>query len=171
MIGTHITRPLALLAFIATVVGANWALATFGIVPIGFGLTAPAGVFAAGLAFSLRDWLHEAGGRAWVLVAIVVGASLSYAIEPTFAIASGVAFACSELLDFAVYTPLRKRGWGPAVLASNAAGMVADSALFLWLAFGSLQFIEGQLVGKAYMTVAAIAVIWLCRNRRDLFVR
>tara|TARA_R100000315_G_C5216450_1_gene129351 strand:+ start:35 stop:541 length:507 start_codon:yes stop_codon:yes gene_type:complete len=161
----------ALALFISTVVGANWALATFGIVPIGFGLTAPAGVFAAGLAFSVRDWMHEVGGRRWVLVAIFLGAFLSWCIEPTFAIASGLAFACSELLDFAIYTPLRRRGWIPAVLASNAAGMVADSALFLSLAFGSLQFIEGQLVGKAYMTIIAIAIVFVFRRIRDISVR
>ena len=37
----------ALTAYIGTVYGANWALQKFGIVSIGFGLTAPAGVFRA----------------------------------------------------------------------------------------------------------------------------
>ena len=45
-------------AFVATVAGANWALANFGIVNIGLGLTAPAGVYFAGIAFTLRDLLH-----------------------------------------------------------------------------------------------------------------
>ena len=49
-------------AFAGTVIGANWALAEFGIINIGFGLAAPAGVLFAGLAFGLRDALHETGG-------------------------------------------------------------------------------------------------------------
>ena len=153
-----------LAAFVATVFGANWALGEFGIVPIGFGLMAPAGVFFAGAAFTCRDMLHDAMGRPAVVTAIVIGAGLSWFLEPTFAVASGVAFLVSELGDFAVYTPLRSRGWLRAVAASNVVGLVLDSALFLWLAFGSLDFIEGQIVGKFYMTVAAIAGLWITRH-------
>lgn len=154
-------------AFAGTVVAANWALTVYGIVPIGFGLMAPAGVFFAGLAFTLRDLLHESGGRAWVLTAIAVGALLSLLIEDAghIALASAVAFTFSELADYAVYAPLREGGWLRAVAASNVVGMAVDSALFLWLAFGSLAFIEGQLVGKAYMTVAAVALLALWRGR------
>ena len=105
------------------------------------------------------------------MAAIVGGAGLSYAIEPTFAIASGVAFALSELLDLMVYTPLRTRGWVVAVAASNAVGLVVDSMVFLWLAFGSLAYLDGQVVGKVYMTGVALVVVGIYRRRRDLFVR
>lgn len=70
------------LAYIGTILGANWALATFGLVPVGFGLMAPAGVFFAGLAFTCRDLLHEAGGRRWVAAAILIGAGLSALVSP-----------------------------------------------------------------------------------------
>lgn len=151
-------------AFVATVWGANWALSTFGIVDIGFGLAAPAGVFFAGIAFTLRDLTHESFGRYAVIVAILIGAVLSWFLEPTFAIASGVAFLVSELSDLAVYSPIRKRHWLTAVTASNTVGLITDSALFLWLAFGSLAYIDGQIVGKAYMTALAIAVLWGVRR-------
>lgn len=155
------------LAYIATIYGANWALNTYGIINIGFGLMAPAGVLFAGLAFTFRDLTHESMGRTCCLVAIGVGAFLSFWLEDAqrIAIASGVAFGCSELLDLAVYEPLRRRSWLGAVAVSNVAGLVLDSALFLWLAFGSLDFIEGQLVGKAYMTALAIGVLWAWRKR------
>ena len=52
--------------FAGTVVAANWAVNRYGIVPVGFGLMAPAGVYFAGLAFGLRDAVHETGGRRWV---------------------------------------------------------------------------------------------------------
>lgn len=152
------------LAYIATIFGANWAIQTYGIVPVGFGLMAPAGVYFVGLAFTFRDLVHERVGVFGVIAAILIGALLSWWISPTFAVASGVAFLFSELCDLAVYAPLRRRYWLGAVAASNVVGLIVDSALFLWLAFGSLQFIEGQIVGKAYMTVAAVAVLWSIRR-------
>lgn len=155
------------IAFIATVFAANWAIGTFGVIPIGFGLMAPAGVLFAGLAFSLRDGLHERGGRRFVLAAIFAGGVCSYLLEGSreFAIASGVAFTMSELLDFAIYSPLRRKGWVRAVLFSNVAGFTLDSLVFLWLAFGSLAFLPGQLLGKAYMTALAVIVIWVWRKK------
>lgn len=158
------TRVVLFAAFVATVFGANWAVTTFGIIPVGFGLAGPAGVYFAGLGFTLRDLLHDAGGRRWVLAAILVGAVLSGYLSGPLAVASGVAFLVSEMADFAVYAPLRKRGWLRAVAASNVVGLVVDSALFLWLAFGSLDFITGQIVGKGYMTLLAVAVLWAVRR-------
>lgn len=152
-------------AYLGTIVAANWAITRFGAVPVGFGLLAPAGVYFAGLAFTLRDLLHAAAGRAAVLVAIGTGAALSFAVAgPHLAVASAAAFGLSELADFAVYEPLHRRRWLLAVGASNAVGLVVDSALFLWLAFGSLAFLPGQIIGKAWMTV--LAVILLAAGRR-----
>lgn len=153
-------------AFLACIVGANWALTRFGVVPVGFGLMAPAGVYFAGLSFGLRDAVQELGGRAWTVGLIVVGAGLSALIDPTFAVASGCAFLLAELADFAVYTPLRERQWIGAVVASNAVGSVVDSAVFLWIAFGSLDFMAGQVWGKTLATIPAIAIVWWARGRR-----
>lgn len=163
-------------AFVLTVYAANWALARWGIVPIGFGLMAPAGVYFAGLGFGLRDALHEAGGHRIVLAAIAVGAALSYVLEDAvtipgghapIAVASAAAFALSELADFAVYAPLRERQWTTAVVASNLVGAVVDSVLFLWLAFGSVDNLLGNVVGKAYMVALALPIVALVRRRRS----
>ncbi len=168
------TRSTIAAAFIGCVVGANWALGRYGVVAVGFGLAAPAGVYFAGLSFGLRDALHEAGGKRWVVTCIVVGAATSYAVEEaltvpggrtSIALASGVAFLVSELADLVVYTPLRSRNWPAAVVASNIVGGVFDSALFLWLAFGSVDHIIGQVVGKSYMVAAAFPVVYLVRRR------
>lgn len=157
---------LALGAFVATVVGANWSLARWGIVPIGFGLEAPAGVYFAGLAFTARDAVRETAGRRGVVAAILAGAALSFMLEDAqkFAIASGIAFLVSESADALVYEPLRGKSWLAAVTASNSVGLVLDSMLFLWLAFGSLAFIEGQIVGKAYMTLLAVVLVAVWRT-------
>jgi uncharacterized PurR-regulated membrane protein YhhQ (DUF165 family) len=156
-----------LAAYVLTIFAANWAITTFGLVSVGFGLMAPAGVYFAGLAFSLRDGLQEAAGRRWVLAAIVIGAALSAALSGPLALASGVAFLVSELADYAVYSPLRGRSWVGAVVASNTGGAVVDSALFLWLAFGSLDFLAGQVVGKTWVTLIAVALIAAWRGLRD----
>jgi hypothetical protein len=156
---------LALVGYICTIFAANLAISMVGIVPVGFGLMAPAGVYFAGLAFSLRDAVQETLGRRWTVVAILVGALVSALLSPQLAMASGIAFLASEFADFAVYTPLRQRGWFSAVVASNIVGVVVDSALFLWLAFGSLEFLAGQIVGKLWMTGLTIVLILIWRRR------
>lgn len=167
------TRVALFAGFVATVVGANWALGRYGVVSVGFGLTAPAGVYFAGLAFGLRDALHETAGRWWVLAAIATGAVVSYVIEDAvtipgghgaIAVASAAAFALSELADLSVYEPLRSRSWPAAVAGSNVAGSLVDSALFLWLAFGSLDLLAGQVVGKLLMVALSLPIVWLARR-------
>lgn len=157
------------IAYIATVYAANWALKEFGFVDVGFSLMAPAGVFFAGLAFTFRDLTHEAVGRWWCIAAILIGAALSYILADVgrIALASAVAFTVSELLDLGVYEPLRRRNWLAAVTASNAVGLVADSALFLWLAFSSFEGLAGLVLGKVYMTALAVYFLWVWRTRRD----
>lgn len=152
-------------AYISTIVAANWAITTFGVVPVGFGLEAPAAVFFAGLAFTFRDLTHERAGRNWTIVAILVGAVVSGLLSPALALASGSAFLLSEFADFAVYAPLRERRWLLAVGLSNVVGFIVDSVVFLSLAFGSLDFLAGQLVGKGYMTLLAVAVLYPVRRR------
>jgi uncharacterized PurR-regulated membrane protein YhhQ (DUF165 family) len=153
--------------YVLSIVAANATLSLVGFVPIGFGLVAPAGVLWAGAALTLRDLVQEQLGRRAVLLAIAAGAALSWLVAPSFALASAVAFCASELADLAVYTPLRDRGWWlGAVAGSNTVGLVVDSALFLWLAFGSLDFLAGQVVGKLYVTAATVALLWLARRRQ-----
>jgi hypothetical protein len=148
-------------AYIGTIVAANWSIEVFGLVPVGFGLSAPAGVYFVGLVFWLRDIVQDTLGKRVAVVAILVGAALSAALSPALALASGVAFLVSELLDFAVYTPLRTRNLYAAVVASNAVGVVADSVVFLALAFGSLDYLAGQVIGKAWMTLLALFILFL----------
>ena len=92
------------------------------------------------------------------LAAIAAGVVISFVVAPpALALASAAAFAISELSDLAVYTPLVRRGFALAVVLSCVAGAAIDSAAFLWLAFGSLQHVAGQVVGKTYAAVAFLA--------------
>jgi hypothetical protein len=120
----------------------------------------------SGAALVLRDAIHEAGGAKAAMVAIAIGGALSWLYAPgALVVASVAAFVLAELADLAVYAPLRRRQLGLAVLASGLAGAGIDSAVFLWLAFGSLDFIAGQILGKAWMSLAALPLIALLRRQ------
>jgi queuosine precursor transporter len=162
----NVIRAGLFVAYVATVPLANWLVDRFGVVPVGFGLRAPAAVYLVGVAFTLRDLLQEWAGRAFVVLGILCGALLSFLVaSPALALASGTAFLLSEMGDFAVYTPLRERGrFLEAVALSNTVGLVLDSVVFLQLAFGSLEFLPGQLVGKAIMTVVALPLLAFARR-------
>lgn len=163
--------------FALTIPAANWLIGNVGtvcipqgpcLIPVGFGLDAPSGVLMVGAALVLRDIVHERLGALWALGAIALGAVLSaFFASPALVVASVAAFALAELADFAVYTPLRKRHLTAAVLASGLVGSIIDSAVFLTLAFGSLAHIEGQIVGKMWMTLAAAGVLFAMRRVRS----
>src|SRR5215212_46416 len=93
------------LLYVATIFAANWAIASFGVVPVGFGLMAPAGVYFAGLAFTFRDLTQEKLGRRAVIFAILLGAALSALVSPQFALASG-RLSCFLNWRTSAYTPL-----------------------------------------------------------------
>ena len=73
----------------------------------------------------------------------------------------------SEFADLAVYTPLARRRLITAVVLSSMAGLVVDSVVFLWLAFGSLDFLAGQVVGKAWMVLLSIPFVHYLRRRDE----
>ena len=166
-----------LVAFILTIPAANWMIGNVGavcpenspcLIPVGFDVMAPSGVIMVGLALVLRDLVQRRLGKLWALGAIVVGALLSALIAPqALVLASGAAFLVSELADFAVYTPLQKKRLVLAVFMSGVVGLVVDSALFLQLAFGSLDFLSGQIIGKTWMIVLALPIIWWIRRRDE----
>lgn len=160
---------LALGAFAATIPAANWLIHNVGttcipngpcLIPVAPGLMSPSGVLVIGLALVLRDAVHEYLGWKWALGAVLVGAVLSvFVASPALALASGAAFLVSELVDFGVYAPLRRRGLWLAVIASGIAGSIVDSALFLALAFGSLDHLAGNVVGKLWASILAGCVL------------
>ena len=165
-----------LVLFALTIPAANWLIGHVGtvcqpagpcLVPVAPGLMAPSGVIMAGAALVLRDLVQRRLGASTSSLAILAGAVLSATLAPpALVVASAAAFLLSEFADLAVYTPLVRRGLIVAVVASSVVGLVVDSIVFLWLAFGSLDFLLGQIVGKAWMVLLSIPfVAWL--RRRD----
>lgn len=166
-----------LVLFCLTIPAANWMIGHVGticppnspcLLPVAPGLMAPSGVVMIGFALVLRDLVQRRLGAEFGLAAIVAGTAISALVAPAaLVIASATAFFISELADFAVYTPLARRRLVLAVIASSLIGIVLDSAVFLWLAFGSLDFLIGQIVGKAWMVLLSIPFISYLRRRDD----
>lgn len=166
---------LALIGFGLCIPAANWLIGNAGtvcvpngpcLVPVAPGLMAPSGVLMIGLALVLRDLVQRRLGIGWAAGAVLAGAALSaFLAPPALVIASAVAFLLSEFADLAVYTPLQRRRLVLAVAASGAVGLVVDSVVFLWLAFGSLDYLAGQVLGKAWMVVLALPLVHLLRRR------
>jgi uncharacterized PurR-regulated membrane protein YhhQ (DUF165 family) len=153
------TVALLFLGYLACVPAATWLVANLAPIQVGFGFLAPAGVLVAGLAFTLRDLLQLLAGKALTIIAIFAGTALAAAVDVRLALASATAFLVSELLDMAVFTPLEKRTLLGAVAASNTAGILVDSVIFLSIAFGSLAFLPGQLLGKGWMILLALLLL------------
>jgi hypothetical protein len=145
------------------------------------GLNAPGGTFLIGIALSMIEIAHRtAPGRregfvnaqvmvacGWVASAILAAylgiLNVMSPEDPLFdrlagtwriVAASLLAFAVSETLDNSFGAWLRDRvhdAW--RVVATNAVSVPLDSIVFLLVAFGSLEFIEGQIVVKYAATV------------------
>ena len=166
-----------LILFCLTIPAANWMIGHLGtlcpqdgpcVLPVAPGLMAPSGVLMVGLALVLRDLVQRRLGLRYGIAAILVGAAISAALASAALVgASAAAFLLSEFADFAIYTPLAQRRLVAAVAASSLAGLIVDSIVFLYLAFGSLDFLAGQIVGKLWMVLLALPLIAYLRRRDE----
>jgi uncharacterized PurR-regulated membrane protein YhhQ (DUF165 family) len=162
--------------FCLMIPAANWMIGHVGtacaadvcLIPVAPGIMAPSGVLTVGAALVLRDLVQRRLGLGFGIGAIVAGAALSAVLSPpSLVIASASAFLLSESADFAVYTPLARRRLVTAVIASSLIGLSVDSIVFLWLAFGSLDFLLGQIIGKLWMVLLAIPLVAYLRRRDE----
>jgi uncharacterized PurR-regulated membrane protein YhhQ (DUF165 family) len=173
----NIEGTIFLTLFCLTIPAANWMIGHVGtvcvsdgpcLVPVAPGIMAPSGVIMVGAALVLRDLVQRRLGVEFGIGAIIAGAALSAGLAPrSLVLASAAAFLLSEFADFAVYTPLARRRLVAAVVASSTIGLIVDSIVFLWLAFGSLEFLPGQIIGKFWMVLLAIPFVAWIRRRDD----
>ena len=183
--------------YVAVVVSAQ--VGTNKIVDVPFtDLTAPGGTFLIGISLSLIELAHrtaptrrEGFVNAQLMVlcgfagSVLLAAYLAIldALPPedelfdrlsgTWRIVLGslVAFLVSETIDNTFGAWLRDRvhdAW--RVVATNAVSVPLDSVVFLLVAFGSLEFIEGQIVVKyaATVLVGVPLVVLLGRYMRSI---
>ena len=142
--------------YIAAIVAANYGFSVFGPWMV-FGAALPPMTFVVGAVFVLRDYAQRDIGH-WIFVPIIIGVGLSLALaDPFIAVASGAAFAISEITDWAVFTatnkPLKSR-----ILISSAISVPADSVAFLLIA-GFFSW-PGLAVMVASKMLAAM-IVWV----------
>jgi uncharacterized PurR-regulated membrane protein YhhQ (DUF165 family) len=157
-------------------------------------LAAPAGTYLIGLALALIETAHhtaptrrEGWRNAQIMIALGFAGSAILAIwiaivnemdsvgpdrfgflAGTWRIVVGslAAFAVSETIDNGLGAWMRGRFPDTVrVLTTNAISVPLDSLVFLAVAFGSLAFIEGQIVAKLAATVVlGIPIVLILRR-------
>lgn len=100
------------------------------------------GAFIYPFAFLINDLTNRRYGpraaRRIVYAGFVSGLVVSWILaSPRLAIASGAAFLCAQLLDIAVFNPLRRKTWWKAPLAAAVTGSALDTVLFFAIAFST----------------------------------
>lgn len=170
--------------YVALIPFLNW---SFSVIPQAQ-IIDPGGAYAPGVAlhpmtmvtgmvFVIRDFVQrEMGHKVLILMAVAVAWSFFYS-WPVIALASGVAFAISELVDWMVYTFTRYR-LSTRILISSALAAPVDTTVFLYGADIAQQMELGAepgnmlhpvnwivfVIGKM---VGAVIVSWVIRRRED----
>lgn len=84
-----------------------------------------------GLVFVIRDFVQRSmGHKVLVVMAFAIGWSFFYA-WPVIALASGVAFLVSEMVDWAIFT-FTKYSLSTRILISSAVAAPVDTTIFLY---------------------------------------
>lgn len=159
----------AVVGYVTSVVLANIVTERLGLVSVGFGLLVTAGTYAAGFALLARDFVHRFGGRGWAIAAIALGGAISWSLSsPALAVASTVAFVSAEVVDLAVYEPIRRaKGFIQGAFVSNIVSAPIDTFVFLSLAGFplTLETVGGQFIGKVlWATAVPLIVFWAARH-------
>ncbi|WP_019219342.1 queuosine precursor transporter [Bartonella florencae] len=112
------------------------------------------GAFTYPFAFLINDLTNRfygpAAARHVVYAGFFSGVFVSWVLAtPRLAIASSLAFLFGQLLDIAVFTPLRRKTWWKAPLAAALVGSALDTVVFFALAFSSAFAVIDQITGYA----------------------
>ena len=130
-----------------------------------------------GLVFVFRDFVQRGmGHKVLVVMALAIAWSFYYA-WPVIALASGIAFAISEIADWLIYTFTKYR-LSTRIILSSAVAAPLDTTIFLYGADLARQIRLGEepgnmlhwanwivfIIGKM---VGAVIVSYLIRKRED----
>jgi hypothetical protein len=172
------------MVYVALIPFLNW---SFGVIPQ-FQIIDPGDAYRQGIAlhpmtmvtgmvFVVRDFVQrEMGHKVLILMALAVAWSFFYA-WPVIALASGIAFAISEFVDWLVYTFTKYR-LSTRILISSALASPVDTTVFLYgadlaqqmqlgLEPGNMLHPANWVVFVIGKMVGAILVSWVIRRRED----
>jgi len=133
---------LAIFAMCVAVVASN-ILVQYPIVGFGVEDVLTYGAFTYPFAFLINDLTNRCLGARLARRVVYAGFVAAFAVSwllatPRLALASACAFLFAQLLDIAVFSPLRRNTWWQAPLAGAIAGSILDTILFFSLAFAPL---------------------------------
>lgn len=132
--------------YVLTILLLNFGFSYVPMIETAIGFVSPMAV-VAGLVFVVRDFAQRESGH-YVLVGMLVAAVLTLLMaDPFVAVASVLAFATSELVDYGLYTATKKP-FHKRVLISSLVSTPVDTVVFLGL-------ISGLTVGTFLLMVAA----------------
>jgi uncharacterized PurR-regulated membrane protein YhhQ (DUF165 family) len=127
--------PVAAVAYVATIIAANWVTAKYPPWFVG-GVAITAGTWLIGPAFVLRDVVQLAYNRRTAYLLIVVALAANFAMSRHYAdlawitFASTCAFAISAVVDTEAFTRLRARLPQRVAVSGIGAGLL-DSIVFV----------------------------------------
>ncbi len=120
-----------------------------------------------GLVLVFRDFAQREIGH-YIFVPLIIGVSISFFMAPPeIALASGIAFAVSEVADWMVYT-FTKRPLSQRVLISSCIGVPIDSVIYLTGASAVVPGIfTGWVLGSMIVSKlsGALFVFYVIRKR------
>jgi uncharacterized PurR-regulated membrane protein YhhQ (DUF165 family) len=130
-----------------------------------------------GLVFVFRDFVQRGmGHKVLIVMALAIAWSFYYA-WPVIALASGIAFAISEITDWLIFTFTKYR-LSTRIILSSAVAAPVDTTIFLYGADLARQMRLGDepgnmlhwanwvvfIIGKM---VGAVIVSWMIRQREE----
>lgn len=154
--------------YLALVPLVNWSFTWAPRYPIGDtgGVIIPFSV-VTGLVLVIRDLAQREAGK-WIFLLLGIGVGLTWlSAGGALAFASGAAFFVSELVDWAVYTFV-KRPLSERVVISSVFSAPIDSSVFLFLAIPlvpgifNIYSVVASVLGKL---LGAVIVGWIIRQR------
>jgi len=143
------------LFYVAVIPFLNWSFAVVPDIPlVAPGVINEAGVslhpltLVTGFVFVARDFVQrEMGHKVLIVMAIAIGWAFFYA-WPVIVIASGTAFAISEIVDWALFT-FTKYKLSTRILLSSALACPIDTTIFLYGADLARQMALGEPAGNS----------------------
>ena len=148
----------------------NWGFAHVPTIPMPDGGNWAPLAIVTGLILVVRDFAQREVGH-YILLPLLIGLGISYMMAPPeIALASGIAFGVSEMVDYVVFTTT-KRTLSQRVMLSTGIAAPIDSLLFLWVANMAIPGIftwSTLLTSVASKLAGAYAVYRLLKRRERL---
>lgn len=154
--------------YVALIPFVNWTFAAIPTIPLPAGGSWTPISVITGLILVVRDFAQREVGH-WIFIPLMVAIALSFATsDPAVAIASTCAFAISEIVDWAIYTFVR-RPLSQRVVISTAISAPLDSAVFYLIASLSIVGIFNiWTVGTSVLSkLLGVLVVFLILRERE----